>query len=115
LSENAKQIYSGDITCPDTFKFVLESKFGYEEIDLCSLFEGKNSLLDGFLKQVEDDSERTGRKPILIWKKNRKPRIAFVKKGDLKGKYTTMLHYGNWRAIPFDELLSQPNDYWFNL
>jgi hypothetical protein len=35
LSKNAVNTYSGDIVCPEGFLFVLESKGGYNDIDLC--------------------------------------------------------------------------------
>lgn len=113
LSRTAKNIYSGDIVCPDNFRFVLESKGGYNDIDLVSAFGGGQSELDEFLKQVTEDSERCSRKPLLLWKKDRKPRIAFLKECDLSGKFDYEMKYRDWRAVPYEELIRLEDEFFF--
>lgn len=117
LPKHAKDTYSGDITCPANFIFVLESKGGYNEIDICSAFSGGHRELDSFLKQSEDDSERSGRKPMLVWKKDRKPRLAFVRTSDMpsKRKFQYCLHYRDWSAVLLDDLLEEGDDYFFDV
>ena len=116
LSEQAKNVYASDICCPENFLFVIESKKGYNEIDLCACFSGKCPGLDAFLQQVLDDSLKVNRKPLLIWKKDRKPAIAFIQV-PVTWLATAEMHYiggGGWTAIPFSELLaSTPDDFWF--
>jgi hypothetical protein len=115
LSKAASDTYSGDIVCPEGFLFVLESKGGYNDIDLCTAFSGGQAELDSFLKQVSDDSERCGRKPLLLWKKDRKPRLAFLKTADLKGGvFDRMFKYGEWTAVLCEDLLSLPDDFFFS-
>lgn len=115
LSKAASDTYSGDIVCPEGFLFVLESKGGYNDIDLCTLFAGGQAELDGFLKQVTDDSVRCGRKPLLLWKKDRKPRIAFLRTSDLGDRdFTCTIKYGEWTAISFDNLMSLDDGFFFN-
>lgn len=116
LSDAAKQIYSGDITCPEKFLFVVESKKGYNDIDLCLVFLGKCPGLDAFLKQVEEDAERVKRLPILVWKKDRKPAIAFIKQTCLYQTtgYTASIWFKDWLGLPFEELLAKTDDnFWF--
>ena len=114
LSKAASDTYSGDIVCPEGFLFVLESKGGYNDIDLCVLFSGSQSELDGFLKQVSDDSKRCGRKPMLIWKKDRKPRLAFLRSEDLSSRpFSCSLKYGEWTALSYDELITLEDDFFF--
>jgi hypothetical protein len=116
LSRTATNIYSGDIVCPDRFRFVLESKGGYNDIDLCSAFVGGSSELDEFLRQVNDDSARCGRKPMLLWKKDRKPRLAFLKEDDAPVglKYEYEMKYRDWRVVPYDDLILQSDDFFFS-
>ena len=123
LSESAKQVYSGDLTCPEHFNYVVESKKGYNDIDLITAFTGHCKGLDEFLKQVEDDSKRVGRNPILIWKKDRKPALAFVKshRGELQSrlinagiKNPIMMLYGEWTVVTLDDILKLEDDFWFN-
>jgi len=115
LPKHAKDTFSGDLCVPQNFLWVLESKKGYnEEIDLCTLFGGTNATLDGFLKQVEDDSKRCDRKPMLIWKKDYKPRLAFVHRHDIVvAGYSCVLHYNGWTAVPFDEMLKSDDSFFF--
>lgn len=114
LSRTATNIYSGDIVCPDHFKFVLESKGGYNEIDLCTAFSGSQSELDGFLKQVSDDSKRCDRKPLLFWKKDRKPRLAFLKNEDINiENFSCFMRYKEWTAVNYDDLINFSDDFFF--
>lgn len=115
LSKAASDTYSGDIVCPEGFLFVLESKGGYNDIDLCTLFSGGQAELDGFLKQVTDDSNRCGRKPLLLWKKDRKPRLAFIRSSDLGDRsFSCAMKYGEWTAISYDDLVSLKDEFFFS-
>lgn len=128
LSAQAKDTYSGDICVPPTFKWVIESKKGYNDIDLCAAFSGKCRELDEFLAQVQDDAERTGRQPMLVWKKDRKPRLGFVRTHTTLSyapSATTMFYYNGsrcfpepeyrtgWLAVPLETLLALPDSFWF--
>jgi Holliday junction resolvase len=113
LPTHAKETFSGDICCPKGFKFVLESKGGYNKIDLNSVFEDGISDLDSFLEQVQDESKRTGKMPMLLWKKDRKPWIAFVKTNNIQGEYNYKIIYREWTAIKLAELLKLEDNYFF--
>jgi hypothetical protein len=116
LSKTARNIYSGDIVCPDNFQFTLESKGGYNDIDLCSVFGGRQSELDSFLEQAEADAERCGRKPMLLWKKDRKPRVAFLKSPDMPSRqFACTMVYGKWTAVSFEELLKEEDGFFFSV
>lgn len=106
LPKHAREVFSGDLVVPQGFKFVLESKGGYDGIDLNSIFVRGNSELDGFLTQVTKDSKRCGRKPMLCWKRNHKPWLAFVHTKELTGhKFKYRLLYGKWSVVALDDLL----------
>lgn len=119
LSKAAKDTYSGDIVCPECFRFVLESKGGYNDIDLCSAFLSGHRELDGFLKQVSDDATRSGRKPLLFWKKDRKPRLVFLRTRDLPEKhkggkqFEFKMTYREWTAISYTALASFEDEFFF--
>jgi len=114
LSKVAANTYAGDITCPDNFLFVLESKNGYNDVDLFNCFSGKCPELDAFLKQITDDSLRSGRKPMLIWKKDRKEKIAFLKLNDIDYKqFPIFIVYNDWVGINLNYVLSMPDSFFF--
>jgi len=115
LSKAASDTYSGDIVCPEGFLFVLESKGGYNDIDLCTAFSGRQAELDSFLKQVSDDSERCGRKPMLLWKKDRKPRLAFLRAEHLVGRdFPCSMRYGAWTVVSYDDLMGLEDAFFFS-
>jgi len=115
MSKASKDTYVGDITCPEGFKFVLESKGGYNTIDLCGAFLGSQREIDEFLKQVSDDSIRSGRMPLLFWKKDYKPRLAFLLKKDLGNhQFEYIMNYGEWIVISYENLISLEDNFFFN-
>lgn len=119
LSANSANTFAGDITCPDKFKFVLECKNGYNDIDLCNCYGTSCRELDAFLEQVTGDCARpeiAGRKPMLIWKKDRKQKIAFLKKEDIQ--YDTapvVLLYKGWVGLNLNFVLQNPDSFFFNI
>lgn len=114
LSKEAMNTFSGDLTCPQNFLFVIESKNGYDDIDLNASFDSGHKEIDKFLGQVLTDSERCGRKPILIWKKGRKNRIAFIKKEDWQRDMPEYyMSYRDWYIFSLDLLLSLKDDFFF--
>lgn len=115
LPKHAKDTLTGDLCCPKGFKWVLESKGGYNGIDLNSIFVRGNSELDGFLDQVTKDGKRCGRMPMLLWKKDRKPWLAFVHTKELTGrKFKYRLLYGKWSVVALDDLLKLEDGFFFD-
>lgn len=113
LPKHAKDTFTGDLVCPDKFKFVIESKAGYNDIDLFTIYT-KCKELDVFIKQVTDDSVRSTRRPLLIWKKDRKGRIAFVKKEELTTLPNVYIMYNDWIGVSFSWLLQLPDSFFFD-
>jgi Holliday junction resolvase len=105
LPQHAKDVFSGDLVVPENFKFVLESKGGYEGIDLNSAFVKGCTELDKFLNQVSKDAKRCGRKPMLCWKKNRKPWFCVVLTTDLPYEFRYKMIYGKWSIVALEEIL----------
>lgn len=112
LPKHAQEIFSGDLIVPKGFQFVLESKGGYDDIDLHKCFTNGSKQLDEFLKQVVKDSKRCGRKPLLAWKKTRRPWLAFVLTKDLAGRsFKYRLLYGKWSVVALEELLKLEDEF----
>lgn len=115
LPKHAQEVFSGDLIVPLGFEWALESKGGYKDIDLNSVFVGGSKELDGFLDQVTKDAERCGRKPMLCWKRDRKPWLAFVPTRELQGHaFKYRLEYREWSAVALDVLLKLPGEFFLN-
>jgi len=107
LPEHAKKTLSGDICVPEGFSWVIECKGGYEsDINLTNVCDGDIARLDEFIEQVSRDAEYCGRKPIILWKRNRKPWLAIYREKDLPHHwFIRQIWYGDWRIVSFDALL----------
>jgi hypothetical protein len=127
MSQAAKDTLLGDLSCPDGFRWVLESKCGYEDkVDFHNLWVQGNKTIDDFIKQVTDDAVRSGRQPLLLYKRNLRPWVAFFRMEDrpyAEGKpvvFEYALIYREWMGVALDVLLGLPEaktsgnlDFWF--
>lgn len=116
LPKHAREVFSGDLVVPEGFKFVIESKGGYDGIDMSSIFVRGNSELDSFLEQAVNDAKRCGRKPMLCWKKTRKPWLAFVLTSDLDNhSFKYFIKYKEWTGTALVHLLELPDEYFLTV
>jgi hypothetical protein len=122
LPEHAKKTLTGDLCGPDKFKWVIECKGGYEDdVDLANVLEGEGSpRLGEFIEQSSRDSAYCGRRPIICWKRNRKPWLSMVRKEDLSEDFLEehfpyRLYYRDWVMISFEKLLQiTKREFWFD-
>lgn len=106
MPKHARDTLTGDLCCPEDFRWVLESKSGYDDIDLTTTLLVGSKPLDQFLDQVTKDGVRCGRKPMLLWKKTRKPWLAFVRADKLDGyTFESRLLYSGWACVALERLL----------
>lgn len=114
LPKHAQKVFSSDLVVPSEFKFSMEVKGGYNGIDLNSIFLRGNSDLNQFLSQAYNDAKRAEKKPLLAWKKDRKPWIVFVLTKDLEEhdfKYKFI--YQKWTGVALDEFLKLNDEFFF--
>lgn len=115
LPRHAAEVFSGDLVVPKGFRFAIESKGGYDSIDIGSVFISGNKELDNFLIQALDDAKRCGRKPMLCWKRSRKPWMAFVQSEEIANiNFDYSLKYGNWTAVALEYLLKLHDDFFLD-
>ena len=115
LPKHAREVFSGDLVVPKGFLFTIESKGGYDGIDMNSIFVRGNSEIDSFLEQALADSGRCGRKPMMCWKKTRKPWLAFLLTDDLAGnEFKYSMKYGKWTAVALEHLLKLDDSFFLN-
>lgn len=114
LSQTSLGVFSGDVSVPTGFIFTIEIKNGYNDVDLFNCFDKGCAELDEFLKQATNDGNRSGRKPILMWRKDRKETIAFFKEGDFLINTETVLYYKGWVGVNLNYLLTFDDACFFN-
>lgn len=135
LPEHAKKTLTGDICVPEGFRWVIECKGGYEDdMHLENILNGDEGLtrLDEFIEQVTKDAHYCGRKPIILWKRNRKSWIAMIKIEDSHFKKldeSYQIHYKQdgsfhmtdnfslykgWLILNFEQLLNcTEKEFWY--
>ena len=114
LPEHLK-IY-GDLITPENFRFTIECKKGYNNINIYSLLDYSSKFWE-FLDQSEKDSRSSKKEPMVIFKQDRKPTLAIVRENTLFNtaiNYLT-LTYGTriYRIYKLDDILIKPTACWF--
>lgn len=114
MPAHARETFASDIVCPVGFGFCIESKGGYDDIDLNLAFDGGNSQIDEFIEQVVFESERCGRKPMVVWKKSRRPWLVIIKTEDLPHlNWNYRFIYREWSFLALNDLLQLPREFFF--
>ena len=81
VEESTVLALSSDIVCPSWFHYSIEVKHYKDKPNLATIIKSNDSILDGFLKEVELDTINAGRVPMLLFKINRQGiHIAVPKK-----------------------------------
>lgn len=116
MPAHAKATLVGDICAPEKYKWVIECKGGYDDdVDFSSVFDGGCSRIDSFIEQSENDAKTSGRLPIIMWKRSRKPWLAMIKTIDFNQNLEYHMHYKNWSIVSLDALLKNTEKgFWFD-
>jgi hypothetical protein len=69
----------GDLLCPVNFKFSIECKHYKTPPTFTAIVSGEVKQWDGWLSQVEQDSAKSSKSPLLIVKYNSVRELAIVK------------------------------------
>ena len=114
LPEHLK-IY-GDLITPQKFKFCIECKKGYNNLNLYSLYNYSSEIWK-FLDQCEKDSEKCSKIPMVIFKQDRHPILAIVPIENSFGtkplKYIDIHNKKTYRVYLFEEILKCWDSMWF--
>lgn len=117
LPKHAKETFSGDLCPPEGFRWVIECKGGYD-VDLNGMIGEERSALNKFIAQSSHDAEQSGRKPLIVWKRTRRPWVAMVRRSDLgdTDHFSVYMQYKEWTIVALDELLDAfPASFWFEI
>jgi hypothetical protein len=118
MPKHAKDTFLGDLCAPEGFRYVIESKGGYDdEVNLNNVFKGI-SCLDGFIEKVTKDAIRAEKLPLLVWKPTRKPHVACLFKSLIdETKFDQYISYKynkeDWVLVSLNKLLEVYGDEFF--
>jgi hypothetical protein len=102
---------------PEKFKFCIECKKGYNNLNLYSLYNNSSELWK-FIEQSEKDSKKCSKLPMVIFKQDRQPILAIIPKGiafEENIKYIEIHKNKTYRVYLFDELIKCWDSMWFDL
>ena len=112
LDGKATETFTGDLICPEGFRFSVECKAVNIDVDLLA----PSALLDKFLRQAETDADNIGKEPLLCWKRNRKGWLAVVNITAFSKSHIPpyCVCYGRWFIVKLETLLeTQTREFWF--
>lgn len=120
LPKHATETYSGDLVCPENFRFVIECKDGYNDLDLhfCLGSNKGYAKIDSWIEQSLDESKRCKRVPLIAWKKDYKPWVVFILEKTYNESTSFVsqpyrLYYNGWVVLSLNILLELPDSFWF--
>jgi len=127
LPKHASDTFTGDLVCPENFNWVIEAKVGYEDDIVFHNILAKantNASLEDWIKEAKDESKRSGRKPLICWKRKRLPWLGILRVNDIDGWFKPSLfpaycmHYMDnkgvlWLITQLDFILSLPDEFFF--
>ena len=107
----------GDIITPSNFKFNIECKKGYNNINLYSLLDNSSKFWE-FVEKAEKDSLASKKEPMVLYQQDRQPILAIVRKATVFvgiNAYTTVTSGENvYRIYKLDDLLKS-STWWFTV
>jgi len=106
--EDAKEILSGDIICPQGFPFSVECK-SYKDFPFHKILKGECKELDEWIKQAESDAEVSRKNMIIFMKFNNIGQYVCFDKKLLQdiNFHNYMLYINKYVVISYEEFESQ--------
>lgn len=125
VREDAMQILSGDIMCPENFKFSVESK-GRIDFNFWDMLnaETKGLDIDEWILQAKNDAAAVHKEALIYVKVNRrKPFVLYPSKLDedfrnrpeTRKLFGKVIEYQGMRVLRFDYFLELPNEFFFEV
>ena len=114
LPEHLK-IY-GDLITPNKFKYCIECKKGYNNLNFYCLFNYRSEFWE-FITQCEKDSGKCNKLPLLIFKQDRQSALAIIPgEIELPEELTHINIHKNktYKVYIFEELIKCWDSMWFD-
>ena len=106
----------GDLITPKNFKYCIECKKGYNNINLYSLYNYSSDIWK-FIEQCEKDSKKCDKIPMVIFKQDRQPTIAIVPQEVIfteAEKYIEIHKNKTYKVYLFEEILKDWDSMWLS-
>jgi len=104
----------GDLITPQSFKFCIECKKGYNKENIYSLLDNSSALW-GFINQCEKDSQKCDKLPLVLFQQDRRPILA-ITWGNIFDAYIPHITIGSgieYAIYKLDDLLASNQAKWF--
>lgn len=107
----------GDLITPQNFKYCIECKKGYNQINMYSLLDYSSKLWE-FIDQCQKDAFKCGKQPMVIFKQDRQRTVAIVPSNNVDIKYYNSIELRKdnykYRMFFLDDLLKEGSWFWFD-
>ncbi len=114
LPKHAQQTFTGDLVCPTNFRWVIESKGGYDDIDPYTMLSQGHHKVDEWIEQAIKEAGHSDRDPLICWKKTRKAWVCMIQTKHLgKRRFKYSFKYKDWTLIPLNVILEFKDDFFF--
>lgn len=107
----------GDLITPQKFRFCIECKKGYNNINHYSLLDYSSKLWE-FIEQCQKDSDKCSKSPMVIFKQDRQKTLAIVDSNSIPNNIYNYIKIEKdnkeYIIYYFDDLIKEGNYYWFD-
>lgn len=106
----------GDLITPQNFRYCIECKKGYNNINLYSLYNNSSEFWK-FINQCQKDADKCGKLPLVIFKQDRQPTLAILPYDTSMSRSYSRIQVedktNKYAVYLFDELVEhEPVSFW---
>ena len=106
----------GDLITPQNFRYCIECKKGYNNINLYSLYNNSSEFWK-FINQCQKDADKCGKVPLVIFKQDRQPTLAILPYDTSMSRSYSRIQVedktNKYAVYLFDELVKhEPVSFW---
>lgn len=108
----------GDLITPQNFRYCIECKKGYNNINLYSLYNNSSEFWK-FINQCQKDADKCGKLPLVIFKQDRQPTLAILPYDTSMSRSYSRIQVedktNKYAVYLFDELVEhEPVSFWLS-
>ncbi len=106
----------GDLITPQNFRYCIECKKGYNNINLYSLYNNSSEFWK-FINQCQKDADKCGKVPLVIFKQDRQPTLGILPYDTSMSRSYSRIQVedktNKYAVYLFDELVEhEPVSFW---